>query len=233
MTEELSPEWDDEGLADLHRVLMRRLLRFTSAPLSGAADVRLVRGVLRPPERRGVTRVVLWDGRRLEGSVAYDVPLIHPRGDSIPWTHLVAALRQVLLHPPAPDDTDPMGIPLADARRQMIHALDRVTFDLTDALPASALMLQPQDEPDDSSYLRLDGFLLQDETTARLYVTAPDTAGTFGLDVSLHDPNGQVRVGNTALMAALPSFVPDELDSNRSPAQDPYAPAGVYDLTHW
>ncbi|MGW8354448.1 hypothetical protein [Streptomyces wedmorensis] len=233
MTDALSPDGDEEGLADLHRILMRQLLRFTSAPLSGTTDVRLVRGVLLPPERRGITRVVLWDGRRPEGSVAYDVPLIHPRGDNIPWTHLVAALRQVLVHPPVPDDTDPVGIPLADARRHILDALDQVTFELGDALHASVLMVHPQDVPDGSGHLRLDGFLLQDDATARLYVTAPDTAGPFGLDVSLHDLNGQVRVGNTALMAALPSLVPDELDVNRSPAVDPYAPAGVYDFTHW
>ncbi|MCX5394043.1 hypothetical protein [Streptomyces sp. NBC_00094] len=233
MTEELSPEWDGERLADLHRILMWQLLRFASAPLSGTTDVWLVRGVLLPPERRGITRVVLWDGRRLERSVAYDVPLIHPRGDNIPWTHLVAALRQVLVHPPAPDDTDPVGIPIADARRHVLDALDQVTFELGDALHASALMLQPEDKPDDRSHLRLDGFLLQDDTTARLYVTAPDTAGPLGLDVSLLDLNGRVRVGNTALMAALPSLVPDELDGNRSSAVDPYAPAGVFDLTHW
>ncbi len=34
-------------------------------------------------------------------------------------------------------------------------------------------------------------------------------------------------------MAALPSLVPDEPDSNRSLAQDAYAPAGVHDFTHW
>ncbi|MFD0076370.1 hypothetical protein ACFVIY_28435 [Streptomyces sp. NPDC127166] len=56
--------------------------------------------------------------------------------------------------------------------------------------------------------------------------------GTLGLDVSLHGKNGRVHEGNTALMAALPSLVPDELDSNRSPAQDSCAPTGVYDFTH-
>ncbi|MFC9397495.1 hypothetical protein ACFTWS_30675 [Streptomyces sp. NPDC057027] len=130
-------------------------------------------------DRRGKvksTRVVLWDGRQPQSSVAYDVPLIHPQGDDIPWTHLIAALRQVLVHRPVPDSTDPLGIPLADARR---HILD-----------------------------------------------------TLGLDVSLHGKNGRVHEGNTALMAALPSLVPDELDSNRSPAQDSCAPAGVYDFTH-
>ncbi|MER7732160.1 hypothetical protein ABTX80_14890 [Streptomyces erythrochromogenes] len=233
MTDEPSPEWDDEELADLHRILMWHLLRFTSSPLSGPTDVMLVRGVLLPPERRGVTRVVLWDGRRPERSVAYDVPLVYPRGDNIPWSHLVAALRQVLVRPPAPDDADPAGIPLVDARPHVLGALDQVTFELGDALHASAAMLQPRGEPEDGSDLRLDGFLLLDETTARLYVTAPDTAGRIGLDVSLLGPDGRVRAGNTALMAALPSLVPDELDGNRSPAEDPCAPAGVYDLTHW
>ncbi|WP_086826965.1 hypothetical protein [Streptomyces sp. NRRL B-24572] len=232
MTQELLPGWDDERLAELHRILMWQLLRFTSSPLSGTAGAGLVRGVLLPPEHRGVTRVVLRDGRRPEGSVAYDVPLVHPEGDNIPWTHLVAALRQALVHPPVPVGTDPLGISLADARRHVLDALDHVTFELGDALHAAASMLWPQDDPEDSSRLRLDGFLLRDPTTARLYVTSPGTAGSVGLDVSLHDENGRVRAGNTALMAALPSLVLDELD-NRSPAQDPYAPAGVYDLTHW
>ncbi|MGW0117193.1 hypothetical protein [Streptomyces sp. NPDC003327] len=233
MTENLPPEWDDEGLVDLHRILMWQLLCFTSSPLSGATDAGLVRGVLLPPGRRGVTRVVLWDGHRLEASMAYDLPLIHPQGDNIPWTYLIAALRQVLVHPPAPDSTDPVGIPFADARRHVLDVLGHITFGLGDALHSAASMLQPQDDPEDSGRLRLDGFLLQDHATARLYVTTPGTAGLLGLDVSLRDDNGRVRVGNTALMAALPSLVPDELDSNPSPAQDPYAPAGVYDFTHW
>ncbi|WP_432059630.1 hypothetical protein [Streptomyces sp. S1] len=233
MTENLPSDWDDEGLTDLHRTLMWQLLRFTSSPLSGATDAGLVRGVLLPPRRRGVTRVALWDGHRLGGSVTYDLPLVHPQGDNIPWTHLIAALRQMLAHPPVPDSTDPAGIPLADARRPMLDALDHVTFDLGDALHSAASMLQPQNDPEDSGRLRLDGFLLQDHATARLYVTTPDTTDRLGLDVSLHDDNGRVRVGNTALMAALPSLVPYELDSNPSPAQDPYAPAGVYDFTHW
>ncbi|MGW5776444.1 hypothetical protein [Streptomyces sp. NPDC003863] len=134
-----------------------------------------------PPHRdaEGLTdlhRVVLRDGRQPQSSVAYDVPLIHPQGDSIPWIHLIAALRQVLAHRPVPDSTDPWDIPLADARR---HILD-----------------------------------------------------TLGLDVSLHGKNGRVHEGNTALMAAPPSLVPDELDSNRSPAQESCTPAGVYDVTH-
>ncbi|AJF63338.1 hypothetical protein [Streptomyces vietnamensis] len=115
----------------------------------------------------------------------------------------------------------------------MLDALDHVTFELGDALRAAASMLWPQDDPEDGSRLRPDGFLLRDPATARLYVTAPGTAGSVGPDVSLHDENGRVRAGNTALMAALPSLVPDGLDSDRSPAQDPYAPAGVHDFTHW
>ncbi|MER7912271.1 hypothetical protein [Streptomyces sp. NPDC096068] len=233
MTEELSPEWDDEGLADLHRTLMWQLLRFTSSPLSYTTGAGLVCGVLMPPERRGATRVVLWDGHRLEGSVAYDVPLIHPQGDNIPWTHLVAAFRQVLVHPPVPDSTDPAGIPLADARRHMLDALDHVTFELGDALHAAVSLLHPPEAPERDSRPRLDGFLLRDRAIVRLYVTTPDIADRLGLDVSLHDDNGRVRAGNTALMAALPSLVPDELDSNRSSSQDAYAPAGVYDFTHW
>ncbi|MER5207548.1 hypothetical protein [Streptomyces sp. NPDC002825] len=233
MTESPPSEWDDDGLTDLHRILMWQLLRFTSSPLSGSTDAGLVRGVLLPPERRGVSRVVLWDGHMLESSMAYDVPLVHPQGDNIPWTHLIAAFRQVLVHPPVAHGTDPVGIPLADARRHMLDTLDHVTFELGDALHAAALMLQPQDDPGDDSRLRLDGFLLLDHTTTRLYVTAPGTTDRLGLDVALHHSHGRVRVGSTALMAALPSLVSEELDSNRSPAPDPYADAGVHDFTHW
>ncbi|MFD5767187.1 hypothetical protein ACFWIN_15360 [Streptomyces sp. NPDC127049] len=233
MTGELSPEWDDEGLADLHRILVWQLLRFTSSPLSDTTGARLVRGVLMPPEHRGITRVVLWDGHRLEGSLAYDVPLVYPQGDNIPWPHLVAAFRQVLVRPPVPDSTDPAGVPLADARRHMLDALDHVTFELGDALHAAVSMLQAPEVPEEGSRLRLDGFLLRDDTIARLYVTLPGATDRLGLDVSLHDDNGHVRAGNTALMAALPSLVPDELDSNRTSSRDAYAPAGIYDLTHW
>ncbi|GGR23379.1 hypothetical protein [Streptomyces roseolus] len=233
MSEDLLPEGDSEGLADLHRVLVRRLIRFTAPPLSGAAGAVLVRGCLPPPERQGVTRVVLWDGHALESSVAYDLPLTCPEDGNIPWSHLIGAFRRVLSSPPSPAGTDPTGIPLADARSRVLEALDSVTFDTGDALHAAASMLQPPDEPEGGGRLLLDGFLLQDRATARLYVTAPGIVGSLGLDVSLCDESGRVRVGNTALMAALPSLVPDELDHNRSPAQDPYAPAGVYDFTHW
>ncbi|MFE4661249.1 hypothetical protein ACFRFJ_31730 [Streptomyces hydrogenans] len=233
MSEELLPQGDPEGLADLHRILVRRLIRFTVPPLSGGAGAVLVRGCLPPPERQGVTRVVLWDGHALEKSVAYDLPLTYPEGGNIPWSHLIGAFRQVLTPPPAPAGTDPTGIPLADARPCILEALDSVTFDTGDALHAAASMIQLPAEPEGSARLRLDGFLLQDRAIARLYVTTPGIVGPLGLDVSLYDETGRVRVGNTALMAALPSLVPDELDCNRSPAQDPYAPAGVYDFTHW
>ncbi|MGW8765145.1 hypothetical protein ACWGN5_21840 [Streptomyces sp. NPDC055815] len=89
------------GTENLHRILMWQLLRFTAPPLSGASDAGLVRGVLLPPERRGINRVVPWDGHRMEGSAAHDVPLIHRQGDNIPWTHLIAAFRQILVHPPS------------------------------------------------------------------------------------------------------------------------------------
>ncbi|MFD4370078.1 hypothetical protein [Streptomyces sp. NPDC058486] len=235
MNVELPAKWGDEGLTDLHRVLVRRLIRFTAPPLAGEADARLVRGCVSPPERPGVTRVVLWDGHGLENSdsVAYDIPLTRPQGDSIPWSHLIGAFRQILIHPPAPNSTDPTGIPLADARQRILEALNATTFDIGDALHAATSMLQPPDEPEGYGHVRLDGFLLQDPAIARLYVTTPGIVGALGLDTSLRDENGRVRVGNAALMAALPSLIPDELDDNRSPAQDVYAPAGVYDFTHW
>ncbi|MFF0474273.1 hypothetical protein [Streptomyces sp. NPDC004284] len=165
--------------------------------------------------------------------MAYDVPLVEPQGGSIPWTHPIAAFRQVLVRPPAPDGTDPVGIPLVDARRQALDALDGVTFELGDALRAAASTLRPQGDGEGGSGLRLDGFPLRDRATARLDVTTPGVAGRLGLDVSLRDGSGRVRVGDTALMAAPPSLVPDELDVNRSPVQDPCAPAGVHDFTHW
>ncbi|MFJ4921291.1 hypothetical protein [Streptomyces sp. NPDC088725] len=60
----------------------------------------------------------------------------------------------------------------------------------------------------------------------------PGLPGRIGLGVALRDGQGKVLVGNTALMAALPSLVPDELEWNTSPVQDPYCTA-VYDFTHW
>ncbi|MFB7512142.1 hypothetical protein [Streptomyces sp. NPDC056144] len=163
--------------------------------------------------------------------MAYDVPLITDRGDAVPWPHLIAALRHVLADPPAPDRADPLGIPLADARRPVLDAVP--PFALGDALHAAASLLLPPTAPEEAGHLTLDGFLLRDRATARLYVTAPEVDGRLGLDVSLRDTDGRVRVGNTALAAALPSLVPDELDVNRSPAHDPYAPGGVHDFTHW
>ncbi|MEV6201482.1 hypothetical protein AB0M64_16100 [Streptomyces sp. NPDC051771] len=103
-----------------------------------------------------------------------------------------------------PGSTDPAGIPLSDARRRILDALDHVTFELGDALHAAVSMPQSPEPPEEGSRLRLDGFLLRDHATARLYVTTPGIADRLGLDVSLHDDNGRVRAGNT-----------------------------VYDFTHW
>ncbi|MGX9888736.1 hypothetical protein [Streptomyces sp. NPDC002276] len=64
--------WDEAGLSGLRARLARELLGRATAFTLGP-DVRLVRGVVTPPERSDVGRVVVWDGRRLDSSVAFDL----------------------------------------------------------------------------------------------------------------------------------------------------------------
>lgn len=236
MTADRPPlSWNDDRLVKLHRTLLWQLLRFTSPPLAGG-PAPLVRGILQPPVVTGTTRVVMWDGTDLATSMAYDLPLLDRQGESIPWSHLTAALRRLLGRPGAAGGTvqaspDSLGIPVADEREEVLCAVEAPLFEESDALHAAAMMFaSPREEPYGTA--QLSGFLLLGGGTVRLYVDEPSTLGRIGLDVSLRNGDGEVVVGNTALMAALPSLVPDELDWNRSDAQDSYCTA-VYDFTHW
>lgn len=225
----------DDDMTDMHRTVMAQLLRFVSAPLAGT-QVQLVRGVLQPPGERATTRVVTWDGKELSTSMAYDLPLTDRSGDHIPWTVVIASLRHLINSEEGRGSgdrvvLDGLGIPVADARAEALRFFEHASFDLTDALHAAVYVLQP-DTLQPGKRLRLSGFLLLDAGTVRLYVNEPSLAGRIGLDVALLGEDGRPAVGNTALMAALPSLVPDELEWNTSQARDPYGTT-VYDFTHW
>ncbi|MER7998887.1 hypothetical protein [Streptomyces sp. NPDC095613] len=227
-------------MAEAHRAVMARLLHFVCAPLAGtgSGEVRLVRGVLQPPGRPRTTRVVTWDGEDLGTSSAYDLPLTDRDGARVPWSVMIATLRQVVassVELPTTDGSIPGGptVPVVDVGDRAFQWFEHPTFDLTDALHAAAYAVTPGARLDTpGERLRLSGFLLLDAGTARLYVDEPSLSGRIGLDVALRDEEGLPVVGNTALTAALPSLVPDELEWNTSPAQDPYCTA-VYDFTHW
>ncbi|MFF7885847.1 hypothetical protein ACH40F_24655 [Streptomyces sp. NPDC020794] len=83
--------WDDAGLSDLHAQLAHEMLSRVMAFTIGQ-EVRLVRGVVIAPDRRGVGRIVLWDGQELDTSVAFDLPLTDAYGANIPSGDLAAAL---------------------------------------------------------------------------------------------------------------------------------------------
>ena len=237
-TEKLVPmqRWDDEGLTRLQAALVREMLRFTAAPLGGGP---VVRGVLPVPERRGAGRVVVWDGQDIGTSVAYDLPLLDPYGDNHPPFALAAALRQAVQHVSA--DTQAAAVGNHDGHGIPVMAPDAVeryldsdpAFDLTDALHAAAAGIAPSAGSEHGDELRLLGFLLLDQDSARMYVVGRGLPSVVGLDVSLRDEEGAVTVGVTGLAAALPSLIADDqLRYNPSDAVDPYC-SEVFDLTHW
>lgn len=222
-------------MTDLHRTVMAQLLRFVSAPLTGT-QTRLIRGVLQPPGKRDITRVVTWNGTELSTSLAYDMPLTGRSGEPLPWSLVVASLRHTLNSAEGQSSTDRavpdgLGIPVVNARAQALRFFDQASFDLTDAVHAAVHALQPK-AFHERERLCLSGFLLIDGETVRLYVDEPSLPGRIGLDVALRNEDGQPIVGNTALAAALPSLVPDELEWNMSEAHDPYC-TKVHDFTHW
>ncbi|MDX3537543.1 hypothetical protein PV721_24860 [Streptomyces sp. MB09-01] len=240
--------WTGEDLNRLHRVAVRALQRHVS-PAPGAEGAaggagRPVRGVVQPPECPDTTRVVLWDGRDLDSSVAYDLPLVDASYDcNVPWSVIAAVLRQLAAAGPDPAAaraTDGLGIPVVDARAATRRFLEEPAYDLTDALHAAVSMIGYYGEdPDPEPELLLAGFLLVAPATVRLYVdrtagaaSAAGPAGRIGVDIALRDEEGAVRGGFTGTMAALPSLVRDELDWNTSEAEDPYC-TGVYDFTSW
>ncbi|MEU9300842.1 hypothetical protein [Streptomyces sp. NPDC048269] len=244
-----SPEapsaWTQDQLTDLHRTVLWALLRYVSPPPgAGRADAgRPVRGVLQPPGPPEVTRVVLWDGHDLDTSVAYDLPLVDDEYDTnIPWTAIAGMLRRLAAGPgtdgsgaACAESRDGLGILVVDARAEAARFRDDPSYDRTDALHAAVSVLRPSVDPEDEPEpeLMLGGFLLTGPDTVRLYVDrAAGPAARIGLDVALRDEEGRVRGGYTALTAALPSLVRDELEWNASEAEDPYC-AEAYDFTRW
>lgn len=208
---------------------MGQLLRLVPVPLSRAPAL-VVRGVLQPPRDPATTRVVVWDGRNAATSMAYDLPLTDGCDDSIPWCSLIAALRH-LVGGARDRDAQEADTPVVDARAEVLRLLQAPSYDVTDALYSAVSMLEPGRRAREES-MRLSGFLLLNERTARLYIDAPLLPDRIGLDVALRDENGNPTVDHTALAYALPSLVPDELEWNTSKARDPYCSA-VYDFTHW
>lgn len=229
--------WDETGLSGLQAQLTQEMLSRVTAFTMGR-EVRLVRGVMSSPERRGVGRVVLWDGQRLDTSVAFDLPLTDAHGGSIPSTNLAAALRSALADcfrrevEEAPRDA--FGLPVLDASAAVHACVARPRFHLSDALHAAAAAFSTYEDPDEPAELRLRGFLLLDQATCRLYLDTPTSQDVppFGVDLPLRDEEGSVVAGVTAAHAALPVLLLGELERMRKSVHDPYCSA-VYDLVDW
>jgi len=219
--------WNQKGPSGLQAQLARELVGGVTAFAFGQ-EARLVRGVMNDPARRGVARVVLWDGRRLETSVAFDVPLTDSHGGNIPPGHLVADLSDADTDK-APRDA--FGIPVLDATTAVRAFDDRPRFHLSDALRAAAAAFSAPPEPE----LRLRGFLLLDQEACRLYLDTPTTraAPPLGIDLPLREDDGSVSPGVTGAHAALPVLLETgELDRMRKDTPDPYCHT-VYDLVPW
>ncbi|MEW2290235.1 hypothetical protein [Streptomyces sp. NPDC047841] len=191
------------------------------------------------PERRGVGRIVLWDGQQLDTSVAFDVPLTDTHGAIISAGDLEAALRSALADfshgeiEEAPRDA--FGIPVVDASAAVHGFVDHPRFHLSDALRAAAAAFSVPAEPDEPAELRLRGFLLLDHGTCRLYLDTPTSqdAPPIGVDLPLRDEDGSVVVGVTGAHAVLPVLLETgELERMRKDVHDPYCHA-VYDLVAW
>lgn len=230
--------WDETGLPGLQAQLADEMLGMVTA-FSFGRGARLVRGVVHAPERRGVGRVVLWDGQRLDTSVAFDVPLTDTHGANIPAGDLAAALRTASADcsenevEEAPRDA--FGIPVVDATAAVHRFVDRLRFGLPDALRAAAAAFSVPAEPDEPAELRLRGFLLLDRGTCRLYLDTPTSqdAPPFGVDLPLRAEDGSVAVGVTGAHAVLPVLLETgELERMRKDAHDPYC-GTVYDLVDW
>ncbi len=171
-------QWSKAGLSGLQSQLAREMLSWVATPLSGQVS-RLVRGVVEPHGRSGIGRVILWDGRSLGTSVAYDVPLVDGHGGNISPGDLVAALRHGLADPD-PDRTgtsarDGFGIPVLDATTLVYDFIEHPQFHITDALAAVGAAFAAPLEADEPPELRLRGFLLLDDRTCRLYLDTPES----------------------------------------------------------
>ncbi|MEU6536872.1 hypothetical protein [Streptomyces sp. NPDC047000] len=230
--------WDEAGLSGLQAQLAGEMLGMVTVFAFGRG-VRVVRGVVQAPERRGVGRVVLWDGQRLETSVGFDVPLTDTHGASIPAGDLVAALRSAWADCSGEEveeaPRDAFGIPVVDATAAVRGFVDRPRFLLPDALRAAVAAFSGPAEPDEPAELRLRGFLLLDQGTCRLYLDTPTSQDVppFGVDLPLRAEDGSVAVGVTGAHAVLPVLLETgELERLRKDAHDPYCRA-VYDLVGW
>ncbi|MFD7259856.1 hypothetical protein [Streptomyces sp. NPDC059874] len=143
--------WSEYDLTDPHRVALRALLRYVSPPPGGeggGGPGRLVQGVVQPPGRPDTTRVVLWDGRDLGTSLAYDFPPAGRYDCNVPWSDIAGVLRQLAAAGPASTDAtsvDGLGIPVVDVRAETFRFQDEPSYDLTDALHAVVRGLGPQD----------------------------------------------------------------------------------------
>jgi hypothetical protein len=209
--------WNETGLSGLQAQLAHEMLSRVTAFTFGP-EVRLVRGVVTSPDRPDAGRVVLWDGQRLDSSVAFDVPLTDTQGGNIP----------------SGDIADAFGIPVIDASTPVHAFAAEPRFKVPDALHAAAAAFSLPPEPEEPPELRLRGFLLLDRTTCRLYLDTPESqdAPPFGIDLPLQDEKGSVTVGVTAVHTALPVLLLGELERMRKDVHDPYSHA-VYDLTDW
>lgn len=229
--------WDETGLsgpqAQLAHDMLGQVTAFTSGP-----EVRLVRGVMASPDLPGAGRVVLWDGRRLDSSVAFDVPLTDPEGGNIPTSAIAAALRDRAADRPEPEieaaPRDTFGIPVLDASAAVRAFAAEPRFPVPDALHAAAAAFALPPEPEEPPELRLRGFLLLDRTTCRLHLDTPESQDgpPFGIDLPVQDEKGSVTVAATAVHTALPVLLSGELDRMRKDVHDPYCHT-VYDLTDW
>ncbi|MHB9860765.1 hypothetical protein [Streptomyces sp. YIM S03343] len=230
--------WDETGLSGLQAQLAHEMLGSVTAFAFGQR-VRLVRGVVHALGRRGVGRVVLWDGQQLDTSVAFDVPLTDTHGANIPAGDLVAALRSAWADRSESEveeaPRDAFGIPVVDASAAVHGFVDHPRFHLSDALRAAASAFSVPAEPDEPAKLRLRGFLLLDQGTCRLYLDTPTSqdAPPFGVDLPLRDEDGSVVSGVTGAHAVLPVLLETgELERMRQDVHDPYCHA-VYDLVDW
>jgi len=238
MTEH-SMAWDETGLSGLQAQLAHEMLSRVTAFTFGP-EVRLVRGVVTSPDRPGTGRVVIWDGRRLDSSVAYDMPLTDPQGGNIPPEDLAAALRGLAADRSEQEKEireaprDAFGIPVIDATAPVHAFVAEPRFKVPDALHAAAAAFSLSPEPVEPPELRLRGFLLLDRTRCRLYLDTPEAqdAPPFGVDLPLQDEKGAVMVGVTAVHTALPLLLLGELERMRKDVHDPYCHA-VYDLVDW
>ena len=105
----------EDFLDDLRLTAVARLL--VPEPLTRGALA--VRGVVPVPGELAALRVALWNGKEPDSTVAFDIPLIDPRGDHIRHNVFVASLRDSARRPIGefgPPGSDPVhGIPVLDA----------------------------------------------------------------------------------------------------------------------